>query len=33
MIADWGCTTAQGFLMAPALDQEELARFAPRSAA
>ena len=28
MIADWGCTTAQGFLMAPALDQDELARFA-----
>ena len=28
MIADWGCTTAQGFLMAPALDQHELERFA-----
>ncbi|HET9355049.1 MAG TPA: EAL domain-containing protein [Sphingomicrobium sp.] len=28
MIADWGCTTAQGFLMAPALDLDELERFA-----
>ena len=28
MVADWGCTTAQGFLMAPALDQQALARFA-----
>ena len=28
MIADWGCTTAQGFLMAPALTPAELERFA-----
>ena len=28
MIAEWGCSTAQGFLMAPALDQVALERFA-----
>lgn len=28
LIAEWGCTSAQGFLMAPALNEDELARFA-----
>ena len=28
MLAEWGCTTMQGHLIAPALDERDLARFA-----
>lgn len=28
LVTGWGCTTAQGFLMAPALAEDELVRFA-----